>query len=185
VSRPVAEPLAWNVAALMAEAPGSTRDYVVAGAMIDLGDLRQGDPIEGAVHLARTNRGLLVNANLTTSLETECSRCLRAIEVPLDIRIEEEAIPSVDLGTGQPVNVAADPDVLRLTPHHELELEATVREAIQLAEPIAPLCEPDCPGLCPVCGERMTGGPHHHAVDEIDPRLEALRSFRAPGSDED
>jgi uncharacterized protein len=178
VTRPVADPLAWNVAALVGEAPGSTRDYIVAGAMIDLGDLRQGDPIEGAVHLARTNRGLLVNASLTTSLETECSRCLRAIEEPLEIRIEEEAIPSVDLGTGQPVNVGADPDVLRITPHHELELEATVRESIQLAEPIAPLCEPDCPGLCPICGERMTGGPHDHGENTVDPRLEALRSFR-------
>jgi uncharacterized protein len=180
-TRPVADPLLYNVAALLTEPPGATRDYLVAGVMIDLGDLRQADPIEGRVHLARTNRGLLIHAELTTSLDTECSRCLRPIEVPVEVRIDEEALPSIDIVTGQPVNAGADPDVIRLTDHHELDLEAPVREAIQLAEPIAPLCEPDCPGLCPVCGERMTTGPHDHGDEAIDPRLEALKAFRVDG----
>ena len=66
----------------------------------------------------------------------------------------------------------------RLTDHHELDLETPVREAIQLAEPIAPLYRPDCPGLCVVCGERLDEGIHDHPDDDIDPRLEALRGFR-------
>ena len=49
--------------------------------------------------------------------------------------------------------------------------------AVSLEEPIAPLCEPDCPGLCPECGERMEPG-HGHGEAPIDPRLEALRAFR-------
>jgi uncharacterized protein len=181
----VGQPLAWNVAGLLADPPGSTRDYRVAGVTIDLGeDLRQADPIEGEVRLARTNRGLLVQGDLRTSLQASCSRCLRDIEVPIEIRIEEEALPSIDLATGQPLDAEAEPDVLRLTDHHELDLETTVREAIQLAEPIAPLCEPDCPGLCSVCGERLTGGPHDHGDAEIDPRLEALRGFKVDGGGE-
>jgi uncharacterized protein len=179
-----ANPLTWNVAGLLAEPPGSTRDYGVAGVMLDLGDeLRQADPLEGHVRLARTNRGLLVTADLTTSLDMECSRCLRDIEVPVAVRVEEEALPSVDLHTGLPLDTSAEPDALRLTDHHEIDLEQTVREAIQLAEPIAPLCEPDCPGLCPVCGERMTGGPHDHAEDAVDPRFEALRGFTVDGDE--
>jgi uncharacterized protein len=181
----VGEPLTWNVAGLLAEPPGATRDYHVAGVTIDLGDdLRQADPIEGDVRLSRTNRGLLVQADLRTSLDAECSRCLRAIEVPVEIRIDEEALPSLDIVTGQPVDQSEEPDALRLTDHHELELETPVREAIQLAEPIAPLCEPDCPGLCTVCGERLTGGPHQHDETDIDPRLEALRAFKVDGEDE-
>ena len=183
-SRPVASPLAWNVAGLLSEPPGSTRDYLVAGVMIDVGDdLRLADPIEGRVRLSRTNRGLLVHADLETSLDAQCSRCLRDIEVPLELRIDEEALPSVDLATGLPIDTSADPDALRLTDHHELELEQTVREAIQLAEPIAPLCEADCPGLCAVCGERLTGGPHDHDEDEVDPRLEVLRSLKLDSDD--
>ena len=178
-SRLPASPLTWNVAGLLAEPPGATRDYGVAGVVIDLGeDLRQSDPIEGHVRLARTNRGLIVSANLTTSLDLECSRCLRDIEVPIEVRIDDEALPSVDLQTGLPLDSSAEPDALRLTDHHELELEQPVREAIQLAEPIAPLCEPDCPGLCAICGESLRGGPHDHADEAVDPRLEVLRGFR-------
>ena len=178
-TRPATSPLAWNVAALLTESPGSTRDYLVAGVIIDLGDdLRLADPLEGRVRLSRTNRGLIVQADLDTSLDTQCSRCLRDIEVPLQLHIEEEALPSLDLQTGVPLDTSAEPDALRLTDHHELDIEQTVREAILLAEPIAPLCEPDCPGLCAVCGERLTSGPHDHGEDAIDPRLAVLRALK-------
>jgi uncharacterized protein len=178
------EPLVWNVAGLLSEPSGASRAYGVAGVTIDLGDLRLADPIEGDVRLSRTNRGLLVQADLTASLDTECSRCLRDVEVPLEIRIDAEALPSLDLESGQPVDLSLDPDAIRLTDHHELDLEPEVREAIQLAEPIAPLCEENCPGLCPVCGERMSDGPHDHGEEEIDPRLEALKAFQVDGGSE-
>jgi uncharacterized protein len=173
------EPLIWNVTGLLSEPPGSSRTYAVAGVTIDLGeDLRLADPIEGNVRLSRTNRGLLVHAELTASLDAECSRCLRDVEVPVEIAIDTEALPSLDLESGTPLDLSSEPDALRLTAHHELDLEAEVREAIQLAEPIAPLCEPDCPGLCTVCGERLTDGPHDHGDEDVDPRLAALKAFR-------
>ena len=95
------------------------------------------------------------------------------------LRIEEEYLPALDLASGRPLPTDDEPDVARLTDHHELDLETPVREAIQLAEPIAPLCRPDCPGLCIVCGERLEDGVHDHPDDDIDPRLEALRGFTA------
>jgi uncharacterized protein len=184
-TRQIGEPLTYNDAGLLADPAGSTRDYVVAGVMLDLGeDLYQSDPVEGTIHLARTNRGLLVRGDLRTSLDEECSRCLREVEVPLELHIEEEALPSIDLHTGQPLDTSTEPEAIYLNEHHELELEPLVREAIQLAEPIAPLCEENCPGLCPVCGERMTGGPHDHPDDDIDPRLEVLRAFRVDDDSE-
>ncbi len=85
----------------------------------------------------------------------------------------------LDLATGRPLPADDEPDVARLTDHHELDLETPVREAIQLEEPIAPLCRPDCPGLCVVCGEPLERGDHDHPEEDIDPRLEALRGFRA------
>jgi DUF177 domain-containing protein len=173
-------PLAWNVAGLLADDPGADRILAVEDVRIDLGeDLDLAAPIAGGVRLLRTNRGILATATLTTALALECSRCLRDITFPVDIRIEEEYLPALDLATGRPLPTDDEPDVARLTDHHELDLETPVREAIQLAEPIAPLCRPDCPGLCIVCGERLEEGVHHHPDDDIDPRLEALRGFTA------
>ncbi|HEX3427948.1 MAG TPA: DUF177 domain-containing protein [Candidatus Limnocylindrales bacterium] len=175
-----AQPLLWNVGGLLAEGAGAIRDYAVEGVTIDLADeLRLATPIDGRVHLAATNRGLVVDADFSTSLALECVRCLREIEVPIEVEIHEEALPSIDFHTGQPVHPAEgdDEDILRLTDHHELDLERAVREAIFLAEPIAPLDREDCPGLCVICGLPLDEGDHDHPDDDIDPRLEGLRAF--------
>jgi uncharacterized protein len=177
--RPVDRPLAWNVAGLLSEAPGAERDYDVDDVRIDLGDdLALAGPIEGRVRLLRTNRGILAATNLRAALALECSRCLRDVAHPVVLTFQEEYLPSLDLATGRPLETADEPDVARLDDHHELDLETPVREALQLAEPIAPLCRPDCPGLCIVCGQRMDEGTHDHPEDDVDPRLEALRGFR-------
>ncbi|MFI5225593.1 MAG: YceD family protein [Candidatus Limnocylindrales bacterium] len=181
----VAAPLTFPLAGLLAEPPGTTRAWEVHGVTIPLpDDLRLVDPIEGTVEVARTNRGVLVRAGLRTAIAGTCARCLRDIEVPIEIELDEEALPSVDLASGAPLDLSAEPDVARLTAHHELALGPLVGDAISLAEPIAPLCEATCPGLCPTCGERL--GPSHavHVEDAIDPRLEALRGFRVDAGDE-
>jgi uncharacterized protein len=176
---PIDAPLAWNVSGLLADDPGAERTVTVAGVTIDLGeDLRLAAPIDGRVRLLRTNRGIIADAELRTALALECSRCLRDVTLPVAVRLQEEYLPSLDLATGRSLPTDDEPDVARLSDHHELDLETPVREAIQLAEPIAPLCRPDCPGLCAVCGGRLDDGPHDHPDDDLDPRLEALRGFR-------
>jgi len=172
------------VAGLLAEPAGTIRDIAVASPPLDLGpDLRQTRGVDGDLRLTRTNRGLLIRGRLETAIEQVCSRCLRGLEWPVEIEIEEEALPSIDLATGLPLHEGVEPDVLRLNDHHELELEGEVGDAVLLAEPIAPLCRPDCPGLCPVCGGELASAPHVHADVDVDPRLEALR-YLVPGPDE-
>ncbi len=173
-------PLVWNLAGLLADAPGAERAYPVAGVSIDPGEgLRLASPIDGRVRFMRTNRGILASTDLRTALDLECSRCLRAVTLAVDIALREEYLPALDLATGRPLPTDDEPDAERLTDHHEIDLEPAVRDAIVLAEPIAPLCRPDCPGLCIVCGGRLDEGTHDHPDDDIDPRLEALRGFTA------
>lgn len=172
-------PLTYPLAGLLAQPAGTHVAYPVAGVTIPLDDgPRLTAPIEGVVNVARTNRGVLVNARLRTAIAGSCSRCLIDLEILLELRIAEEVLPSIDFASGAPLDQAAEPDVARLTDHHELELEPLVREAVSLAEPIAPVCRADCPGLCIVCGERLGAGHADHPDDEIDPRLVALRGFR-------
>lgn len=178
-------PLTFPLAGLLAEPPGAERRYEIHGATIRLpDDLRLVEPLEGQLRISRTNRGVLVDADLATAIAGECVRCLREIEIPMTVGIHEEALPSLDIATGKRLDAAEEPDIARLTDHHDLDFGALAAEAISLNEPIAALCELDCPGLCPDCGERL--GPAHvaHADDEIDPRLEALRAFRVDGDGE-
>jgi DUF177 domain-containing protein len=178
-AQPSDEPLSWNVAGLLADSVGSTRTYSVSDVEIQLPEgLELASPIAGRVKLTRTNRGILADARLSTTLAGECARCLRPLATPIEVVLEEEYLPSIDLSTGRPVDSASEPEALRLTDHHELDLGPSVSDAISLAEPIAPLDRPDCPGLCSVCGQPLDEGEHDHGEDEIDPRLEALKAFR-------
>jgi uncharacterized protein len=178
-SRPsAAEALTFNVTGLLAEPAGSKRVLVVDAPPLDLGEeLRQTRGVTGELRLIRTNRGLMVVGRMSTAIAQECSRCLKALDWYVELDLDEEALPSLDLATGQPVDTSAEPDQLRLNDHHELELEREVADLIRVAEPIAPLCRPDCPGLCIVCGAELAAGPHSHPDEEIDPRLEALKGF--------
>jgi uncharacterized protein len=173
------DPFLINVAGLLGDSVGAIRTIAIDDATLPLpDDLVLSAPIRGTIRLTHENRGVLVDARLTTALAGECARCLRPLQTPVEIVLDEEYLPSVDLASGRPVDDTTEPEALRLTDHHEVDLEPSVRDAISLAEPIAPLDRPDCPGLCIVCGNPLDEGTHDHPDDDIDPRLEALRGFQ-------
>lgn len=172
--------LSYNVATLLREAPGAERRYTVDDVRLDIADdLRLAEPINGEVHLSRTGRSILARAHLTTAIDGACSRCLSRVVTPIDVDIDEEALPSIDIDSGRPIVGAAEPGELRLDDHHELDLQQPVREAISLAEPITLLCRPDCRGLCLTCGVDLnTVTDHSHTEEPVDPRLAALAEWR-------
>jgi uncharacterized protein len=176
--------LSYNVAGLLRSAPGTARRYTVHESVLEIAaDVRLAAPIEGEVRLSHTGRGILATAELTTALEEHCSRCLVSMAAPIRLWVEEEALPSVDLETGRLIDPSAEPEALRLDDHHELDLAQPIREAIFMAEPIAPLCRPDCLGLCAVCGAELNAAPDHdHGTVPVDPRLASLADWRAPGN---
>lgn len=171
-------PLVFPLADILASAPGTERRYPLSAPPVDVADdLYVTAPIDGELRVNRTNRGVIVDVAFRTSINGTCSRCLADLTSPIRTTLREEVLPSLDLLTGAPIDAAAEPDVVRLDDHHRLDLEPLVRDAISLAEPIAPLCRPDCPGLCPDCGERLDGDHAAHEPDAIDPRLAALKGF--------
>jgi len=185
-SVPVDDPLTFNVAGLLAQPSGTVRDIDLQDVTVDPGDgLTVTRPLDGHVRLTRTNRGLRIEGRLTTALGEECRRCLRPVEVPIEVTLDEEARPSIDLHSGQPTPLeeGEDLETTRITDHHELELRPLIEQAISLVAPMDVLCEPDCPGLCAECGQRLSPG-HEHPDDDIDPRLEALRAFKVDAPDE-
>ena len=68
--------------------------------------------------------------------------------------------------------------MLRLTEHHELELEPIVREADLARRADRAALPAGLPGPVPGLRPRARSGPHDHPDVDIDPRLEALRAFR-------
>ena len=172
--------LRCNVADLLRSAPGTSERHDVAVTALRIADgVELADPVSGEIRLTHTGRSILVQGTVQTALAEQCSRCLRPAKAIVRADFEDEALPSVDLQSGSPLASAEEPDVLRVDDHHELDLEPVVRDAISLAEPIAPLCRPDCPGLCETCGVDLAENQgHEHPDDAIDPRLAALVGIR-------
>ena len=61
-----------------------------------------------------------------------------------------------------------------------VDLEQPIVDAVGLALPFAPLCTPDCPGLCPHCGVALAAAEPGHGHDIIDPRWAKLAGMMPP-----
>ena len=71
-----------------------------------------------------------------------------------------------------------DPDAFEIV-GDQIDLGAMIRENILLDAPLAPLCRPDCAGLCPTCGSTSTPPPATASTAVVDPRWEALSQLKA------
>jgi uncharacterized protein len=132
---------------------------VPAGATVAL-DLR----------LESVTEGVYVSGTVSAPLAGECSRCLDELTDHLDVEIGELfAYPH------SVTDETTDDDELPRVVDEHVDVEQTVRDAVVLALPLAPLCSDDCAGLCPDCGERRADLPSDHGHDTIDPRWAALR----------
>lgn len=164
------------MAQLLKSDTGSTRDYDVSES-VDCEDDQL--HVEGKIRLTRTSRGVLVTGNLRTETEVKCSRCLRRFCCPLDLNIEEEFFPTIDVNSGNPVAVPDEPGAFTIDKHHILDLDEAVCQYSLMAIPMKPLCRQECEGLCPKCGKDLNEGPCGCPPRDIDPRLARIRdAFR-------
>ena len=135
--------------------------------------VEQGRDIDLAVRLEAVHEGILTTAEADTVYEGVCGRCLTELTHPLRIEIQELF--------GYPGDEASD---FQLQDDH-VDLETAVRDAIVLALPFQPVCRPDCPGLDPETGQRLTPGAEPAAQAQIDPRWAALSAYTPDHDDAD
>ena len=111
--------------------------------------------------------GVLATGRVSGSLVAECVRCLDPVEVEVDADFQE--LFYYDLEDLTPEELEEAVSVVE----DLVDTEALVRDAMVLELPLQPLCEPNCPGLCPECGVALAEDPDH-GHESIDPRWAAL-----------
>jgi uncharacterized protein len=133
-------------------------------------------PVETLVHvevlLESVREGILATGTATATGEAVCSRCLDPVVVELAADLQ-------DLYAWSAEEAEVD-EFGERGPHLDgeaLDLRPAVRDDLILDMPLAPLCDPDCPGLCPQCGARLADDPRH-AHDSGDPRWAALSALK-------
>jgi uncharacterized protein len=162
-----------HVAQLLKAEIGAKREYEVDGTVDIYGDGNDSS-VSGRVDLMRTNRGILVKGRLQTEAGVTCSRCLTTYRCPLDIDIEEEYFPTVDVVSGIPVALPDEAGGFAIDDHHLIDLAEAVRQYALVGLPMKPLCRDNCAGLCPGCGHNLNEGPCQCPPEPADPRWAAL-----------
>jgi len=148
--------------------PGASRRVRVRGGLDGLATelARVEGPVGGELLLESVVEGVLASGELTGAFRLRCARCLVDLDRPFAIEVQElyEAEPD------------AEGNAYRLSPDGSIEPEPMLRDVVGVELPFAPLCRPDCLGLCSVCGEDRNLGacPGH---EETDPRWAALGSL--------
>jgi uncharacterized protein len=99
-----------------------------------------------------------------------CDRCLESFERDFSETIEQ----IYQLGDSD-----LDDDDIRVLPDNsrEIDLSEAIGESFILGRPIQLLCKENCMGLCANCGTNLNKKSCTCQRDEIDPRLEKLKSL--------
>lgn len=128
--------------------------------------------------LRSVDGGIEVTAVVEAPWEGECRRCLEPLSGQLRSEVRELYRPRSpgDAGEDQ------DEDTYPLK-GEQLDLKPLVRDALLLELPLAPLCRPDCRGLCPVCGGNLNVDPCSCEQASVDPRWAALDVLAAEPED--
>jgi len=154
--------------------PGTARSETrIVPAPVDLrvamACVPSGADIKLTVLLEAVSEGVLVTAEATAPVTGECARCLEPTVSSVEVAFRELYEPE-----GSPA-LAGDDSDRRFLQGELLDLEPAFRDAVVLALPLAPLCRPDCAGLCVECGVRLAdAGPEHDHDRTLDPRWARL-----------
>ncbi|MFQ5735851.1 MAG: DUF177 domain-containing protein [Thermodesulfobacteriota bacterium] len=135
-------------------------------------------PIAAHLELTKAKADVAVTGEISARMKANCSRCLKEIELPLEITFSDFFVRGAD-EQGDRELKPADLDVDFLE-GPELDTLDIILAQIALEAPTHPLCKPDCPGLCPRCGADLNKGPCAcPRAEKVDPRLAALKDFKA------
>lgn len=136
---------------------------------LDLVAIEKGAPLELDLRVESVSEGVLVSGTVSAPTAGECARCLTPVTGDVEIQLTELfAYP--DSATDE----TTEADELGRVVDDTVDLEQPIIDAVGLALPFAPLCTPDCVGLCPQCGVALaTAEPGHHH-EQIDPRWAKL-----------
>ena len=156
-----------NVGFIVHESVGYSRDFPLVSDLIRLPDLNLQN-LAGSARVTRAAQGLLVQVRLDADVDAECGRCLEPF-------VQHLSIDFTDLYAFS--TVALTDSILRMPENGKIDLAPIIREEMLLAMPMNALCQVDCKGLCPVCGENQNLTTCQHDDEEVDPRLSSLRAL--------
>lgn len=165
----------FHVAQLIKEHTGSVRRFEINEEARQLGadDMTIEAPISGEVTLLKDTDGILVTGHLETEVGVPCVRCLEPVTVSVEIDLEEQYYPTVDVETGRHMATPDDIDAdTRIDQYHVLDISELVRQSLVLAIPMQAKHAFECAPTYAVIAD------DEEEITATDPRWAALAALR-------
>lgn len=160
--------LKFNFGFLIDASPGTSNEFEFDYPQIVIEDDLFA-PLTGKFSATRTGEGILVQGEFRTKADMECIRCLEAAHVDVFGVVEELFY--------YPPSGAPEFDSFTMGEDGNVDLGPLIRQESIINRPMQPLCKDDCNGLCIECGANLNTDPCKCEIDDIDPRLAALKSL--------
>ena len=142
------------------------RQGPIPGLRISGSAVPEGADVTVDVVLESVPKAVIARGSVSAPWTGECRRCLREAAGEVSVEVVEVFEEDHDPEQTYPL----EPD--------RLDLEPLARDAVLLELPLAPLCRPDCRGLCPTCGADLNEAGCQCQVAGPDPRWSALDVLR-------
>ena len=144
---------------------------------LDMIAIEPGAPLELDLRVESVSEGVLVTGTVAGPTVGECARCLTEVSGRVQVGLTELfAYPD------STTEATTEEDEVGHIVDDTIDLEQSIIDAVGLELPFAPVCRPDCPGLCPECGISLAAEPDHHH-DRIDARWAKLAGMLDPDRD--
>lgn len=165
----------FNVAQLMKEHTGAVRRFPMNEDIshFSADDMTVEAPLTGEISLLRDTDGILLTGKLHTQVAVPCVRCLEPVSVAVDLELEEQYYPTLEVETGRklPTPDDADPDTL-ISSKHILDATELIRQSLVLAVPMHPVHLDGCPP------DAILRDADADAARPTDPRWAALKELQ-------
>ena len=156
--------------------PGASRRHDVIGTIeglaTELVAVPDDAPLGGSLLLESVVDGILVSGSIAGTWRLRCARCLTEWIEPFSVPVRELFTSEERRALAESDDDDLDDDTYLLV-DDEIDLGQLVRDVVGVEMPFAPLCRPDCKGLCEICGgDRNLGECPGH--ERVDPRFAVL-----------
>ena len=140
-----------HVAQLLQEPIGASRQARLAVADLPLDGEMTARRVAADLKLTRIPTGVLVDGEVAALVNATCIRCLEGYDHQARTTFADEYRPTVDVLTGTELSPEEgnehEAEYFTIPGNHILDVKESLRQAIILGLPMAPLCREDCPGI--------------------------------------
>lgn len=162
-----------NISRLLKET-GAIEDFKFSLPLLqDYDEVSFRKPIAVEGKISNNGDTLQIKAKVETEISVQCDRCLDKVDIPLKFEFvesyrhvsvcDEESFENNDC-------IVLEEDII--------DMEQAVRENVILNMPMQVLCDPECPGICPQCGQNLKEKKCNCRTDAVDPRLAILAKLK-------